>query len=196
MFKGNKSVLAIAILALIVAIIGVWPSSAGNSDFVTATPGTQLPIEEYVPAVKYNGGIYSALPIQTASDITGSTIYGTTFSGTSLVATTATIGSATGGTAISKFVAPANCTIIANANTIAASSTKDVDCAVTGSRSGDNFIVTATTSPSTTFLGLKILASRASTTNDYVTLTLSNETGTTFTWTGTASTSFKAFGVR
>lgn len=34
-----------------------------------ATPGTN-PIENYSPAVKYNGGIYSALPIQTTSDLT------------------------------------------------------------------------------------------------------------------------------
>jgi hypothetical protein len=191
MFKGNKTVLAIAILALIVAIIGVWPSGAGNSEFAMATPGTQLPIEQYVPSVLYNGGIYSALPIQTTSDITGVTI-----TGTSLVGTTQTIGSATGGTAVSKIVAPANCTVIANANTIAASSTKDVDCAVTGLRAGDTVNVIATTSMSTTFLGVKILASRASTTNDYATFTLSNETGTTFTWTGAASTSLKAFGIR
>lgn len=34
-----------------------------------ATPGTQ-PIENFVPVAKYNGGIYSALPIQTTSDLT------------------------------------------------------------------------------------------------------------------------------
>lgn len=35
-----------------------------------ATPGTSNPIEAGVPIVKYNGGIYSALPIQTTSDLT------------------------------------------------------------------------------------------------------------------------------
>lgn len=38
-----------------------------------ATPGTANPIEAGLPIVKYNGGIYSALPIQTTSDITGAT---------------------------------------------------------------------------------------------------------------------------
>ncbi len=37
-----------------------------------ATPGTNA-IEGYQPAIKYNGGYYSALPIQTTSDVTGAT---------------------------------------------------------------------------------------------------------------------------
>lgn len=105
-----------------------------------------------------------------------------------------TLGS--GGTSVSKFIAPANCTIIANANTITASTTKDVDCAVTGLVSTDSVFAVATTSVSSSQLGLEIIASRASTTAGYATLTLSNGTGGTFTWTGTASTSFKVFGVR
>lgn len=35
-----------------------------------ATPDTNNPIEAGIPIVKYNGGIYSALPIQTTSDLT------------------------------------------------------------------------------------------------------------------------------
>ncbi len=35
-----------------------------------AAPSTNNPIESGVPIVKYNGGIYSALPIQTTSDLT------------------------------------------------------------------------------------------------------------------------------
>jgi hypothetical protein len=41
-----------------------------------ATPGTN-PIENYQPVVKYNGGIYSALPIQTTSDITAANVTST-----------------------------------------------------------------------------------------------------------------------
>lgn len=51
-----------------------------------ATPGTNA-VENYQPVVKYNGGIYSALPIQTTSDITGVGINGTTGTFTTIVAT-------------------------------------------------------------------------------------------------------------
>lgn len=115
-------------------------------------------------------------------------------SGNLTVAGTATYGS--GGTAITKIIAPANCAVIANANTITASSTKDVDCAVTGLTSSDTVTVVATTSVSTTFGGVEILASRASTTAGFATFTLYNATGGTFTWTNTASTSFKAFAIQ
>lgn len=53
-----------------------------------ATPSTN-PIEGYVPAIKYNGGYYSALPIQTTSDITGVVITGTTGVFTDLTVTNA-----------------------------------------------------------------------------------------------------------
>lgn len=35
-----------------------------------ATPSTNNPIESGVPTVKYNGGVYSELPLQTTSDLT------------------------------------------------------------------------------------------------------------------------------
>lgn len=42
-----------------------------------ATPGTN-PIENYVPAIKYNGGLYTALPLYVAGDltVTGTTTIG------------------------------------------------------------------------------------------------------------------------
>jgi len=87
------------------------------------------------------------------------------------------------------------CAILAYATTIAASSTATVDCSstgriggtLTGITSGDNVMAMATTSISSTFLGVKILSAHASTTAGYITLDVSNETGTTFTWDGTAS---------
>lgn len=42
-----------------------------------ATPSTNNPIEAGVPIVKYNGGIYTDLPIQTSSDITAANITST-----------------------------------------------------------------------------------------------------------------------
>lgn len=194
--KNQKVIIGISVVALIIAGIALYRTSGfGSSDLAQATPGTSLAIENYVPVVKYNGGIYSELPIMTTSDVTAATVYGATLSAPTGTFNSLTVGTTTGGTAISKFVAPVNCTVIA-ATTIAASSTKDVDCAVTGSRSGDFAVVQATTSVSTTFLGVSIVAARASTTNDFVTFTLANNTGGTFTWTGTASTSFKAFLVK
>lgn len=125
MFKGNKSVLAIAILALIVAIIGVWPSSVGNSDLVTATPGTQLPIEQYIPAVLYNGGIYSTLPIQTTSTLTADNV---------------TIG--TNGGTINE-IKSTTCNLSTTvANLPVATSSKPFQCAITGVASGDQVYVT------------------------------------------------------
>lgn len=105
-----------------------------------------------------------------------------------------TLGST--GTIVSKIIAPANCTVIANANTIAATSTKDVDCAVTGMVATDDAIVFATSTPSTVFGGLSIMSSRASTTAAFATFTLYNGTGGTFTWTSAASTSFDVIGVQ
>lgn len=114
--------------------------------------------------------------------------------GTLTVDGTTTFGSS--GTAITKIIAPTNCTVIANANTISASSTKDVDCVISGITASDTFVAVATTSLSTTFGGVEIIASRASTTSGYATITLYNGTGGTFTWTGTASTSLKGFAIQ
>lgn len=57
-----------------------------------ATPGTN-PIENYQPAIKYNGGIYTALPIQTTSDLT---VTGTVTASGGIAGTTAI--TLTGGT--------------------------------------------------------------------------------------------------
>lgn len=100
------------------------------------------------------------------------------------------------GTVVSKIIAPANCTIIDGTNTITASTTKQVDCAVSGLVSGDTVYAVATTSISSTFEGILIKTATASSTSGYATLTLFNATGTTFTWTATASTSIKVFGIR
>lgn len=67
----NKIIIGISVVALILAGIAfVRTTSFGVDDSVGATPGTALLIENYVPAVKYNGGTYSELPIQTTSTLT------------------------------------------------------------------------------------------------------------------------------
>jgi hypothetical protein len=77
-----------------------------------------------------------------------------------------------------------------------ASSTKDVDCAVTGLLPTDTIFAVATSSISTAFLGVTILAAHASTTAGFATLTLANQTGGTFTWTSGASTTLRVMGIK
>lgn len=168
----------VAVVLLIVAIIGWFTPHFPKANSVDGTASGAMNAEDYNPYIQYNGGYNSNLPITSAGLITGNTIL---------------VGSSSGGTTMSKFIAPANCTVIASTNTIVASSTKDVDCTVTGAVSGDFVVAVATTSISTASNGVAIVAARASTTAGYVTLTLSNLTGGTFTWTATASTSIKAF---
>lgn len=56
---------AALVIAIIVAAKLFWPVSSGTLGAV----GGQL-IEQYDPYVRYNGGINSALPIQTSSTVT------------------------------------------------------------------------------------------------------------------------------
>lgn len=179
--KTNKLLIGVSVVALVLAAFAFYRSldihDQGNLT-AAAVPGSQL-IEQYSPEVLYNGGINSALPIQTSSTITAGNIV---------------IG--TGGTQLSHVVAPANCTVIAATNTITASSSTNVDCAVTGILPTDTVYPIATTSISGTYLGVDILAAHASTTPGFATLTVNNGTGATFTWTNTASTSIRIFGLQ
>lgn len=93
-----------------------------------------------------------------------------------------------------------SCQVIGYSNTIAASTTGQVDCGTTGLVGGtltgvsaNDFIEShATTTISCTSQGcVSLVASAASTTNGYVTLVFANNTGATFTWTGAASTSIQ-----
>lgn len=110
------------------------------------------------------------------------------------ITNTGTITQGSSGNAVTQYNF-GKCAIWANAQTIAASTTKNVDCSSTGRAGGtltgitstSNVIVTATSSLSSTYLGVRILSARASTTAGYITLSLKNLTGTTFTWSGTSS---------
>lgn len=60
----------------------------------------------------------------------------------------------------------------------AASTTKSYDCPVTGARSGDTVIAQIATSSSNTLTnGWVVVGARASSTNDYISVTISNLTG-------------------
>lgn len=97
------------------------------------------------------------------------------------------------------------CYIQPYAATIAASSSASVDCqatqatgglttakdtALTGVFSGDTVIGTlGSTTAGTTFGGLDLLYTAASSTNGYITFEVFNQTGTTYTWSTTAAAS-------
>lgn len=188
--KNHKTAIIVSVLALAFAGFAVYKTfdRAEQAQLAGATPGSQL-IENYSPEVLYNGGINSALPIQTSSDLTAGSLNTVGL----LTAGSLLIGN---GTTVGHIVAPANCTIIANATTIAASSSKDVDCAVTGLLPTDTVYPIATSSLSTTYLGVDIVEAHASSTAGFATLTIVNQTGTTFTWTAAASTSVRLFGIK
>ncbi len=115
-----------------------------------------------------------------------------------------TIGSS--GTAMSRMNF-GECNIHASANTIAATSTVQVDCqSGTGTQTaisdlpawtaGDAMFLTMATSTNTTVEGLSILGVNASTTAGFITIDLFNGTGTTFTWTANASSSWQYMSIR
>lgn len=104
-------------------------------------------------------------------------------------------------------VSSGSCTIRSDTNTIAASSTKQVDCqggaVITTALAdipawalGDTTFVSMSSSTPTTFAGLTVLGTSASTTAGYITVNLYNGTGTTFTWTAAASSSWSYYFAR
>lgn len=154
-------------------------------------PGGLL-AEQYASWILYNGGYNSALPITTSDTVTAAS---------GVFTSSWTLGSS--GTALSR-VNQGSCVILAYSNTISASSTVRVDCGSTGQvggtltaiTSGDNVFVHSTTTLSSVYGGVRIVSSDASSTAGYVTLNLFNETGTTFTWSGAASTTIKYWVIR
>lgn len=145
--------------------------------------------ESYMPYLYSNGGYYSALPIQTTSTVTS---VGMSSTGSSTVSGGFTIGST--GTQLSN-VSAGTCYLAPSGASIAASTTVIVDCQKTaavsasgiaplvGVRSGDKVVATlSTTTAGTTYSGLDIIGASASTTNGYISLTLSNQTGAAYTW--------------
>ncbi len=91
------------------------------------------------------------------------------------------------------------CVIASDATTIAASTSAQIDCAsgyngktaLAGVSAGDTVNAFATTTLSTLFNGVNIIASGASSTPGFITIRFDNETGATFTWTGAASSSIR-----
>lgn len=192
MQNNNKKTVAIVIAALVVVavIIGAYyagKASVQNGQLSAGTPGSNY-IENYDPAIKYNGGISSALPIQTTDTVT---TVGLTVSGAASLTSTFAIG--TNGSLIKQIQFGTTTLIGSGANwyQITASSTKNFDIAVTGLTSAD--LVDAFFEPTSTAAnwvqgqigfvggGLSIVSAKASSTAGFATLTIYNGTGATYT---------------
>ncbi len=75
--KNRGFIAIIAIVAIALSIGAIFIASRGNDNPVTvedtgnlAAVGTKLPVENYMPTIKFNGGYYSTLPIWTTSSTT------------------------------------------------------------------------------------------------------------------------------
>lgn len=163
----NKLIVVISLVALALAGFVVY-STLGRSDdaLVGATPGSLL-IEQYSPYVMQNGGISSALPIQTTSTVT---------------AANEAIG--TSGTNLS-FIGVGSCTLgLLGPSSIdalhAATTTKVYDCPFTGIQSGDIVIASIATSTVDGAAGWTVQSAKASTTNGYAEIGIYNATGASF----------------
>lgn len=164
---------AVAVVALVLAIGATylaWPP-AWTMTQTLGSAGLKL-AENYDPYLKYNGGLYTNLP--SVFGLNASQLNRLNFG---------------------------NCQIQSAANTIAASTTATVDCvlaagtapgtALTGVTAADIVSVSQSTTTPSTFEGVELRGSSASSTPGYITVLLYNGTGTTFTWTAAASSSYQ-----
>ncbi len=71
----NKNILIGSIVVLLIAVGAYFVGHKSANDGVVGAIGTN-PIENYVPAIKYNEGYYSELPVQTTSSVTAASIVG------------------------------------------------------------------------------------------------------------------------
>ena len=176
----NKTTI-VAVIALVIAIIGLF------------TPTGKSVLGAITGVTNYNYLGVSQLKIGTTCND------GFSYSGCN-------------GTAISG-LNTGKCYIQAYATTITASTTATVDCqataavggittandvALTGITSGDSIVTMFATSTPSAFGGIVIIGATASSTAGYITLSIENLTGTTYTWplTGTATGTVSYFASR
>lgn len=117
-----KAWIAVGILGVGLFFCGFLFGKSQVAEKLLGAIGTN-PIENYVPAILYNEGYYSNLPIQTTSTVTSS-------------------GSQTGtsGTAFT-FIQGNTCTATTSTAVFTATTTKTHNCAATGALAGDKVIV-------------------------------------------------------
>lgn len=146
---------------------------------------------------------FTTVGVLTSFQDDGTAIFNGAVTLASTLATTGSIKVGASGSTVSGFNF-GSCAIWANATTIAASTTKQVDCSSTGRSGGtlagitaaQEILAMATTSISTKFGGVQVVAAHASSTAGYITLKLYNATGAAFTWTGAASSTIQYIGVK
>jgi len=95
--KKNWIIAALAILLLVSLFLGLRPKLVNLSSVGQGAPGTNA-IENYIPAILYNGGYYSAYGIQTTSTLAvgGATTLSSTLGVTGATTLSSTLtGSAT-----------------------------------------------------------------------------------------------------
>jgi hypothetical protein len=155
----------IAAVAIIALVVSGWtyfvmpPSLIGNGTF-GATTATGMLAENYIPYVLYNGGYNSAKDINTSA----------------YLGSTGTFQVGSNGTTFSNIKAAGTCAMIFDTgytSVFNASSTRAVDCAVTGLLSTDTVIVAmlgTTTISSTNSNGWQISQASASSTNGFLTM--------------------------
>lgn len=154
----NKIIGTIAVVALLLGIFAsyeLWSTAHPSTAF--GSLGVKL-AENYDPYIRYNGGYYSLLPINTAG----------------------TLQVGANGTAIPKLIA-STCSLIASTFTVTASTSVAMDCAVTGVVSSDAPVLGmfATSTPSTAGPGWEITRASASSTAGFITFSVTNGTGAT-----------------
>lgn len=163
--KNNAGL--IGVVALIIAIIGVFTPFGQSAVSQFGAVGGKL-IEQYDPYVRYNGGINTQLPMKLGAN----------------------------GTSVNQISFGA-CTIWAPANTIAASSSQQIVCQggtagitpIAGISANANCDLVEASSTSVISNGLGIFGVSASSTAGTIVANISNLTGTTYTWSATASSS-------
>ena len=147
MNKKTLTIAALVVVAVIVAfVIGRLSAPKPEITASGSTPTSTQLIEDYVPIVKYNGGLHTALPIQTTSDFTASAA---TFSST-LTGTSATLSGditqSTSNTSTTTFAGGCIQTTATSTDTpvrFVLQATTTIGNSVQGSSATNNFVVLA-----------------------------------------------------
>lgn len=186
---NNSKTLAGLIVAglLIVAIIGWFTPVLPKANGVEGVNTGSMAAEDYNPYIMYNGGYYSAKPIETTSTLT----VGGASSFTGLI----TVGSggikigSTNGSTLTQVIST-TCNPIANVS-VAATSTAHIYCTgVTGVTSSSQVFAEFATSTNAIGTQWVMLGSKASTTAGAIDFKIMNLTGTAAVPSAAAGASF------
>lgn len=163
----KRDILVVLLIAVLV-VAGVVVYLNRSTPALTKAVGTGNPIENYVPAVLYNGGLYSALPAK----------FNDTLVVAGAVSHTSTFTQGSSGTALTQLISGTGAFIGANLAQ-AATTSQAYDIAVSGVQVNDKVFVSLSTTTTSTNLGWRVLGASASSTSGYITVTLQNLTGGT-----------------